>query len=117
MYPNQTRLRQDAGFQGYAPDNVHVVMPFKKPRNKLLTDMQKWFNQYVSQRRIVVEHAIRGIKRCRIIQQSCRLKGYWTRDQIMNVCTALHNFRVKSPSRAYCSASKFQFKPSRTCAG
>lgn len=109
QYPENIRLRQDAGFQGYAPENVHIVMPFKKPKNSFLTAMQIWFNQYVGQRRIVVEHAIRGIKRCHIVQRPCRLAGYWIRDQIMNICTALHNFRVRSPLRAYKTANKFTF--------
>ena len=113
QYPLGIRLRQDAGFQGYEPENATIVMPFKKPKNGSLSGMQKWFNQYVSQRRIVVEHAIRGIKRCRIIQHACRLKGYFTRDRIMNICTAIHNLRVKSPLRLYQSEFKFQL-PSHT---
>ncbi len=108
QYPPNIRLRQDAGFQGYAPENVTIVMPFKKPKNGTLNKMQKWFNQYVAQRRIVIEHAIRGIKRCHIVQHACRLKGYWVRDQIMYICTGLHNLRVKSPLRAYCFDLKFQ---------
>lgn len=114
-YPDDIRLRQDCGFQGYEPENIMIVMPFKKPKNKSLNNMQKWFNQYVSQRRIVIEHAIRGIKRCRIVQHACRLKGYWVRDQIINICTALHNLRVRSPLRAYNSNRKFQL-PSRAYA-
>lgn len=106
-YPNDIRLRQDSGFQGYQPDNVTVIMPFKKPRNGELSTLQKWFNQYVGQRRIVVEHAIRGIKRCHIVQQACRLTGYWVRDRMMNICTALHNLRVRSPLRAYDCDYKF----------
>lgn len=108
LYPKNTRLRQDAGFQGFAPEGVHIVMPFKKPKNGSLTGIQNWFNQYVGQRRIVVEHAIRGIKRCHIVQQACRLAGYWIRDQMMDVCTALHNLRVRSPLRKYKSEHKFQ---------
>ena len=108
QYPQDLRLRQDAGFQGYEPKGVDIVMPFKKPRNGTLTEMQKWFNQYVSQRRIVVEHAIRGIKRCHIVQHPCRLAGYWIRDQIMNLCTALHNLRVRSPLRRYDFEQKLQ---------
>lgn len=107
------RLRQDCGFQGYEPKGINIVMPFKKPRNGTLTQMQKWFNQYVGQRRIVVEHAIRGIKRFHIVQQACRLKGYWIRDRIMNICTAIHNLRVCSPLRGYACNHKFQLSCAR----
>ena len=108
-YPKNTRLRQDAGFQGYQPDDVWIEMPFKKPRNGALSAIHRWYNQYVGQRRIVVEHAIRGIKRFHIVQHPCRLAGYWVRDRIMNICTAIHNLRVKSPRRAYDFYPKFQF--------
>jgi len=40
-YPQGIRLRQDAGFQGYAPEGVLIEMPFKKPRNGVLNTMQK----------------------------------------------------------------------------
>lgn len=108
-YPPGIRLRQDLGFQGHAPEGVHIVMPFKKPREGELTGLQKWFNQYVAQRRIVVEHAIRGIKRFHIVQHACRLAGYWVRDRIMDICTAIHNLRVRSPLRGYPCKQKFQF--------
>jgi len=114
QYPLNIRLQQDSGFQGYEPQGVHIVMPFKKPRNGKLIEMQKWFNQYVAQRRIVIEHAIRGVKRFHIIQHACRLSGYWVRDRIMNICTAIHNLRVRSPLRRYSCNQKFQFP--RACA-
>ena len=108
QYPS-IQLFQDSGFQGYEPENVHVVMPFKKPKNRKLNALQKWFNQYVAQRRIVIEHAIRGIKRFHIVQHPCRLSGYWVRDRIMNICTGIHNLRVRSPLRSYSCERKFQF--------
>lgn len=108
-FPKGTRLRQDSAYVGYEPQGVLIEMPFKKPKGKELTIMQKWYNQYVAQRRIVVEHAIRGVKRFRIVQYICRLRGYWTRDRIMNICTGIHNFRVQSPLRNYESKLKFQF--------
>ena len=114
-YPTGIRLRQDCGFQGYEPQGVHTVMPFKKPKNGTLTGMQRWFNQYVGQRRIVIEHAIRGIKRFHIVQQACRLSGYWVRDRIMNICTAIHNLRVRSPLREYSSNQKFQLPRTHAC--
>jgi len=115
QYPKGIRLRQDLGFQGYEPEGVYAIMPFKKPRKGTLCWIKRWFNQYVGQRRIVIEHAIRGIKRCHIVQHPCRLMGYWVRDQLMDICTGLHNLRVRSPLRAYKSDRKFQLD-SRTCA-
>lgn len=108
-FPSGTRIRQDSAYVGYEPENAWIEMPFKKPRGGELTRMQKWYNQYVAQRRIVVEHAIRGIKRFKIVQYICRLKGYWSRDRIMNICTGIHNLRVKSSLRNYQCEVKFQF--------
>lgn len=112
-YPQDIRLRQDTGFQGYEPvSDVVIVQPFKKPKNGEFTEMQKWFNQWVSARRIVIEHAIEGIKRCRIIKERCRL-SYSKRDDIVAIATALHNLRVKSPLRKY--DHPFKFNLSRAC--
>ena len=108
-FPQGTRIRQDSAYVGYQPEGTLIEMPFKKPKGKELTTIQKWYNQYVAQRRIVVEHAIRGIKRFKIVQRICRLRGYWVRDQIMNICTGLHNLRVKSSLRNYSGEIKFQF--------
>lgn len=109
-YPDDTRLRQDLGYQGYTPsaDNAVIIQPFKKPYNGELTTEQKWFNTYLGQRRIVVEHAISGCKRCRIIKERCRL-SYRKRDEFAITAAALHNFRVQSPLRAYDYHEKIEF--------
>jgi len=101
VFPDGIHLFQDTGYQGFRPDNVFIVQPFKKPRNAQLNEIQKWFNQYVSSIRICVEHAIGGIKRCRIVKDKCRHFRQHFRDQIIAICTGLHNFRVRSPFRAY----------------
>lgn len=100
-FPLNTRLRQDKGFQGYAPEGVHIVQPIKKPRNGELSEMAKWFNKLAGKERISIEHANSGIKRCRIVKELCRSFSLKFRDQIMLLCTALHNFRVQSPFRKY----------------
>lgn len=45
--------------------------------------------------RVVVEHAIGGVKRCRIVKDTIRLYNYAIRDMVIETCTALHNFRLK----------------------
>lgn len=106
-FPDGIQVFQDSGYQGFEPENVFVVQPFKKPRNGELTNIQKWFNQYVSQIRICVEHAISGIKRSRIVKDKCRHFCQHFRDQIIAICTGLHNFRVRSPLRSYNSKFKW----------
>lgn len=106
-FPDHTHVFQDTGFQGYTPENVHIVQPFKKPKNGELNELQRWFNKYVGRLRITSEHAISGIKRLRIIKNKCRLFCLHKRDQIMEICVGLHNLRVTSPFRAYKSKVKW----------
>jgi len=106
-FPDNIHLFQDTGFQGYIPQNVHIVQPFKKPKNGELNELQIWFNKYVGRIRITSEHAIAGIKRLRIIKNKCRLFCLHKRDQIMEICVGLHNLRVTSPCRAYKSKIKW----------
>ncbi len=47
VFPNNLHLFQDSGFQGYCPENVHLVQPFKKPPKKELSPLKKWFNRYL----------------------------------------------------------------------
>jgi len=107
-FPDDIQLFQDTGYQGYCPENVHLVQPFKKPRNAELNQIQKWFNQYVAQIRITVEHAISGIKRCRFVKDKCRHFCQQKKDQIILIATGLHNFRVCSPMRKYKAHFKWQ---------
>lgn len=106
-FPAGIQLIQDKGFDGYAPENVFIVQPFKKPRKKEYTAIQKWFNSYVSKVRIVVENAINGIKRCRIVKDKCRYFCQQFRHEIMVICAGLHNLRVCSPCRAYKCSNKW----------
>ncbi|MDR1517501.1 MAG: transposase family protein [Dysgonamonadaceae bacterium] len=61
--PTGITLWQDTGFLGHTPENVTVKMPAKKPKGKELTDDQKEKNRKISSFRILVEHAIGGVKK------------------------------------------------------
>jgi hypothetical protein len=61
-FPSGSKLYQDTGFQGYAPDGVATLQPTKKPRGKELTPEQKEANRAVSRERISVEHSLGGVK-------------------------------------------------------
>lgn len=100
-FPQNARLRLDLGYQGYRPEGVVILLPIKKPYRDKLTEQQKKFNQWVSRHRVVVEHAISGVKRCRIVKERARHFAARFRDQVMLTCTGLHNLRVNSPQRSY----------------
>ena len=70
-------------------------MPMKKPKGKELTKEQKEANRQISKRRVRIEHVNSSVKRCRIVQEGCRIFKENARDLVMEICCALHNFRVK----------------------
>jgi hypothetical protein len=72
--PSGATLWQDTGFLGYKPENVTIMMPTKKSKGKLLIDKQKEENRKIPSFRILVEHAIGGVKKCRIVKDrfGCR---------------------------------------------
>lgn len=93
--PAASRMLQDLGFVGFKLEGVTMEMPHKKPRGRELTAEQKAENQVLARRRVRIEHVNSSIKRCRIVKEQIRLRGEGIRDLVMEVCTALHNFRVR----------------------
>jgi len=92
--PVGSRLVQDTGFQGFTVTDVHILQPKKKPRGKELTDLDKLCNRWISCLRMRAEHAIGGVKRCRIAKD--RLRNWKTRfrERVFAICCGLHNFRL-----------------------
>jgi hypothetical protein len=99
-FPEKSTLYQDAGFQGYAPPGVDVRQPKKKPRGKELSTEEKEHNRLISRIRIVVEHVISGIKRCRIVKDVFRNTKEKFDDLVMEIACGLHNFRTECRTRA-----------------
>jgi hypothetical protein len=70
-------------------------MPTKKPCGEELTLAQQMANQALHQRRLRIEHVNSSVKRCRIVKDRIRLWKQGVRDLVMELCCALHNFRVR----------------------
>lgn len=51
-------------------------------------------NRLISSARIVVEHVIAGVKRCRIVKDVLRLTKAGISDRVMEIACGLHNLRV-----------------------
>ncbi|MDD5319172.1 MAG: transposase family protein [Methylococcales bacterium] len=68
-FPPASVLLQDSCFQGYAPTDVIVQQPKKKPHGQELTLSDRWMNHLISRARIMVEHVIAGVKRSRIVKE------------------------------------------------
>lgn len=54
----------------------------------------KWLNAILSSARVVVEHSIAGVKRCRIVKEVLRLSTAGISDVVMEIACALHNLRL-----------------------
>jgi hypothetical protein len=82
--PAGSRLLQDLGFVAFTLDHVEIIMPTKKPRGRS-----------IARRRVRIEHVNSSVKRCRIVHDTNRLRKVGVRDLVMEICCALHNFRVR----------------------
>ena len=101
--PEGSMLYQDTGFQGFAREGTTIFQPKKKPRGGERTDDEKEQNRAISRIRIRVEHAIDGVKRYRIVKDQLRNWKAGFRDQVMETCCGLHNFRLRFRPWAYFS--------------
>jgi hypothetical protein len=88
-------LLQDLGFLAFRLPQVEILMPTKKPRGQELTLEQTVANQALTHRRLRIEHVNSSVKRCRIVKDRIRLWKKGIRDLVMEMCCALHNFRVR----------------------
>ena len=93
--PAGSRLLQDLGFLAFTLPTGTILMPTKKPRGQALTREQQRANQTLHHRRRRIEHINSSVKRCRIVQDRIRLWKEGVRDLVMEICCALHNFRVR----------------------
>jgi DDE superfamily endonuclease len=88
-------LLQDLGFLAFTLPQVEILMPTKKPRGQELPLEEKLANQALHARRLRIEHVNSSVKRCRIVKDRIRLWKEGVRDVVMEICCALHNFRVR----------------------
>ena len=98
--PRKTNIWVDKGYQGIKKavknDNT-IYIPHKKTKNKPLTDDQKTENSIMSSFRVVVEHAINGIKRFGAISGIYRNKKGQD-DSMIYTCAGLWNFHLQYKS-------------------
>jgi DDE superfamily endonuclease len=93
--PAGSRLLQALGFLAFTLNHVEIIMPTKKPRGRALTRAQKAATRRIARRRVRIEHVNSRVKRCRIVHDTSRLRKAGVRDLVMEICGALHNFRVR----------------------
>ena len=84
---------KDTGFQGYEPAGGLTRQP-KKPQGRELSVGEQWLTGIFSRARVVVEHVMAGVKRCRMVKDVVRLTTQGISDVVMEIACGLHNLRV-----------------------
>jgi hypothetical protein len=92
----------DLGYQGIRSDyeGEMIDIPYKKPRkskkhpNPELAEEQRTENQALSRVRILIEHAIGGMKRFNILVQRFRNSKENFEDDSIGVCAGLWNLNL-----------------------
>ena len=93
--PAGSGLLQDLGCLSCTLPEVAILMPTKKPRGEELTLEQQRANQALHQRRLRIEPVNSSVKRCSMVKDRIRLWKEGVHDLVLDLCCALHNFRVR----------------------
>ncbi len=93
--PKQVVNVFDLGYLGVETDFPEQlsVLPYKKKRNRFLSDDEKEYNKIHSKKRVVVEHTIRRLKKYRILADVFRnkLRKY---NKVSDIVAGLVNYRI-----------------------
>ena len=94
--PQDVIAHCDLGFQGIQTEfpAVHSVLPQKKPRGKELSAEEKEQNRTKSRVSILVENALAGVKRLRIVSAVFRNRVKNFDDLVMLICSGLWNYHL-----------------------
>jgi hypothetical protein len=93
--PNEVSILVDTGFQGIQKQHPNVFMPKKRSKNYTFTDTDRQWNRLISSTRIVVEHAIAGIKRYKVATDIFRNKNGLD-DMFMELSAGLWNYHLRT---------------------
>ena len=95
-YPTTSSIGPMPVFKGYAPTILSVPSsnPRKKPPGKELNVLDRWCNTLRARIRIVVEHAIGGVKRFGAVAQIYRNRGADFEDRLTLVACGLWNWHL-----------------------
>lgn len=94
--PREVALFVDTGFQGAAKLHSYTYIPKKRRKGKPLTIAEKEMNRLISSYRVVVEHAIGGIKRYRCVSEKLRNHKNFIDDTFMLLSAGLWNYHLSS---------------------
>lgn len=95
--PDDVGVWADSGFQGIQAMHPHTLVAKRGRKNHPLTQSEKRENRVISSFRIVVEHAIGGMKRYRVMTDTLRNKIGIFDDRVAVVTAGLWNYHLASP--------------------
>lgn len=88
-FSQKQRFRGDLGYQGES----NIATPHKRPKKQRLTPQKQEENTAFAQKRVYIEHVIRGVKIFRIAQQRFRLRAN-KYTLVLQVICGLVRFRI-----------------------
>ena len=88
-------LSKDKGYQKYQPFGVHLLEPIRNPPKGEMSDFEKEYNTWVNSIRVIIEHAISGVKRLQLLAQPHRYHNAKYRNDFFQIGCGLHNLRVR----------------------
>jgi len=96
MIPKEIPVYDDTGFIGAQRVHPNIYIPKKKSKKRPLTFDEKETNKLISSYRVVVEHAIGGIKRLRCMSEKLRNRRAFVDDQFILLASGLWNYHLSS---------------------
>lgn len=96
--PEEVALWTDTGFQGILKQHSNTLIPKKGSKKNPLTIFEKEENHIISSFRVVVEHAIAGLKRFKAYGDIWRNKIQNLDDTVMRIVAGLWNLHIEMMS-------------------
>lgn len=96
--PEDIEVNLDTGFQGIKKDFplIRAIMPKKKPKGGELSAEEKKSNKIKSKKRVLIENAIAGVKRLRIVTDPFRNHKEGFDDIAMLISCGIWNYYLKT---------------------
>jgi hypothetical protein len=96
MLPKEISVMADTGFIGEAKVHKNILIPKKRTKKNPLTYEEKEMNKLISRYRVLVEHAIGGIKRYRCMSEKLRNHKAYIDDTFILLSAGLWNYHLAS---------------------
>jgi hypothetical protein len=96
MIPSDIPIFIDTAFIGEQKVHPNLYIPKKRTKKNPLTDEDKEMNKLISSYRVLVEHAIGGVKRYRCMSEKLRNKKAFIDDTFILLSAGLWNYHLAS---------------------